>query len=294
MKLTIQTFPLIALFILGSLTTNTESPKPNSAEKTRLDAGLTQCHATTQRFAAFGNDASFLAEHEKPLPFTFQGQGEMITYEVPGGSKANAFMVKSAKPSNDYLFVVHEWYGLNAYVKNESVKFAERFPEMNVLALDLYDGKVADNSEDAGKYMQSVKTERALAIINAAQDFVGSDANIYTVGWCFGGGWSLQTAIEMGDQAKAAVMFYGMPEQDMDRLKTLNCDVLAIFAEQDKWITPEVASKFDEAMAKLDNKLVLKSYDADHGFANPSNPKYNEEAATDAYKNMFEFVSARR
>ena len=98
----------------------------------------------------------------------------------------------------------------------------------------------------------------------------------------------------MGDQAKAAVMFYGMPEKDMDRLKTLKCDVLAIFAEQDKWISPSVAAEFETAMSKIDNKLVLKSYDADHGFANPSNPKFNEDAATDAYNNMFEFVSARR
>ncbi|MBG00562.1 MAG: dienelactone hydrolase [Owenweeksia sp.] len=291
MKLNIYTVPLFALLLLGSIGLN---PKTNKSNTNKLDAGITQCHITTLAFAALGDDKSFLAEHEKPVPFTYQGPGEMITYDVPGGDKANAFMIKSAKPSKDYLFVVHEWYGLNAYVKNESAKFAERFPQMNVIALDLYDGKVADNSEDAGKYMQSVKTERALAIINAAQDFVGKKANIYTVGWCFGGGWSLQTAIEMGDQAKAAVMFYGMPEKDMDRLKTLKCDVLAIFAEQDKWISPSVAAEFETAMSKIDNKLVLKSYDADHGFANPSNPKFNEDAATDAYNNMFEFVSARR
>ena len=291
MKINVYSFPILAILLLGSLGLN---PKTGISNPERLDAGITQCHATTQAFAALGDDLSFIAEHEDPKPFSYQGDGEMITYPVPGGDKANAFMIKASKASNDYLFVIHEWYGLNAYVKNESAKFASRFEGMNVIALDLYDGKVADNSADAGKYMQAVKTERALAIINAAQDFVGEDANIYTIGWCFGGGWSLQTAIEMGDQAKAAVMFYGMPEKDMDRLKTLKCDVLAIFAEQDKWISPEVAAEFDKAMAKLDNKLVLKSYDADHGFANPSNPKFNESAAIDAYNNMFEFVSARR
>lgn len=291
MKLNVYSLPILALLLLGSMSLN---PKTTTTSAKRLDSGIAQCHLTTQEFAAFGNDNSFLAKHEKPVPFSYQGVGEMITYQVPGGENANAFMIKFDKPSNDYLFVIHEWYGLNDYVKQESANFATRFPNMNVIALDLYDGKVADNSGDASKYMQSVKTERALAIINAAQEFVGKKANIYTVGWCFGGGWSLQTAIEMEEQAKAAVMFYGMPEKDLDRLKTLKCDVLAIFGEQDKWINTDVAAAFEKAMSNLDNKLVLKSYNADHGFANPSNPKYNAEAAEDAYNNMFEFVTARR
>ncbi len=289
MKLNIQTLPLIAALLFGSFTVNSESPESIN-DSYRLDKGMAQCHTTTQAFAALGNDPSFLDEHKKPTKRLYQGVGEMITYKVPDGKDANAFTIKSKKPTNDYLFVIHEWFGLNAYVKNESAKLAERFAEMNVIALDLYDGKVADNSEDASKYMQSVQTERALAIINAAQSFVGNDANIFTVGWCFGGGWSLQSAIEMEDQAKV----YGMPEKEMARLKTLNCDVLAIFAEQDKWISPEIATEFDNAMATLDNELVLKSYDADHGFANPSNPDYNEEAASDAYKRMFDFIQARR
>lgn len=291
MNLNMYTFPLISMLMVVSL--NHFSIDNKDLEE-RLDQGFAQCHATTQEFAAMGNDPLFLAEHENPLPHVYQGSGEMITYPVAGGSEANAFFIKSQKPSNEYLFVIHEWYGLNAYVKEEAANFANKFPKMNIVALDLYDGQVADNRQDASTYMQSVKTDRALSIINGAKAFAGKKANIYTVGWCFGGGWSLQAAIELGDQAKGAVMFYGMPEKDVNRLKTLNCDVLAIFAKQDQWINPKVAAEFDEAMAKMENQLILHSYDADHGFANPSNPKYNEEAATDAYEQMFAFVSARR
>jgi len=290
MVLKITSIPALAL-LLALLIPENSSPK----KADRIDTQITMCHATTQAFANLANDQEFINIHEDPIPFNdFQPVGEMITYEVNDGKTANAYFIKSKVPSNDYLFVVHEWYGLNNYVKNESGKFYTRFPEMNVIALDIYDGKVAENSEEASKYMQSVKTERALAIINGAKKFVGKDANIYTVGWCFGGGWSLQTAIEAGDQAKACVMFYGMPETNMDRLKTLKCDVLAIFANQDKWITPEVAATFEKNMSQMDNKLIVKAYDADHGFANPSNPKFNEKAAESAYKEMFSFVKKRR
>ncbi|WP_421891891.1 dienelactone hydrolase family protein [Marinoscillum sp.] len=290
MKIKVTTLPVLAVILM--FWNLSISDHPTTA---RLDADMTACHTTTQRFASLANDVGFLNVHLDPLPNTDQDfTGKMITYQVPGGEDANAYFVASKKPSKEYLLVIHEWYGLNSYVKTESDKFASKFENMNVIALDLYDGKVADNSEDARTYMQSVPTERAQAIINAATTYTGKDAKIYTVGWCFGGGWSLQAAIEIGPQAKAAIMFYGMPETDIERLRGLSCDVLGIFAKQDQWITPEVAAAFKENMSKTDNELILKSYDAGHGFANPSNPVYNEPAATDAYKHMYDFITARR
>lgn len=290
MKLKLLTLPLLLVVsaIGGIFSTEEKTPA-------YLDADLAQCHATTQQFASLADDPEFRNIHLDPLPFDeYQESGKMITYPIVGGEKANAYFIKAKKASNEYLFVVHEWYGLNAYVKNESEKFAEQFKDMNIIALDLYDGKVAENSEKAGEYMKSVKTERALAIINGAQEFAGKKAKIYTVGWCFGGGWSLQAAIEMEGQAAGAVMFYGMPEKDQNRLKSLKCDVLAFFATQDQWINQDVANQFEQKMNGLDQKLTMKSYDAGHGFANPSNPVYNEEAASDAYKLMFDFITARR
>ena len=289
MKLKMMTIPVVMLALTFMTTRPLEKKLSN-----RLDTNLTKCHATTQKFARLGSDPSFIRAHEDPESHPFQGVGKMITFPVADGADANAYFLKSEPASKDYLFVVHEWYGLNTNVKEEADKFFKQYKNMNVVALDLYDGQVADNRDDAARYMQSVKTERALAIINGAKSFAGADARIFTVGWCFGGGWSLQTAIELGDQAAGAVMFYGMPERDIDRLKTLKCDVLAIFAGQDQWITPEVATQFEKDMATASKKLTLKSYDAGHGFANPSNPIYNEEAATDAYKNMTAFVKARR
>ncbi|WP_262920584.1 dienelactone hydrolase family protein [Hymenobacter sp. 5516J-16] len=86
-----------------------------------------------------------------------------------------------------------------------------------------------------------------------------------------------------GPKAKGCVAYYGMPEKDVAKLKTLNTDVLFVFAKQDKWINQEVVSQFGKDMATAKKGLTVKAYDADHAFANPSNPKYNKGFAEDAH-----------
>jgi carboxymethylenebutenolidase len=69
--------------------------------------------------------------------------------------------------------------------------------------------------------------------------------------------------------------------------------VLNIWPTQDQWINVNVMDKFDTNMKAAGKKLIIKSYEADHAFANPSNPKHNKEFTADAYKNTFEFFKAR-
>jgi carboxymethylenebutenolidase len=157
----------------------------------------------------------------------------------------------------------------------------------------LYDGKIATNPQDAGKYMQSVNDDRAKDIIKGAIAYVGPKAHITTIGWCFGGGWSLQTTLLAGKQAAGCVMYYGMPEQNVNLYKALNCDVLGNFANKDQWINTKVVAKFDADMKTAGKKLFLNKYDADHGFANPSNPAYNSDATKDAYAKSIAFLKAR-
>src|SRR5215831_11528360 len=237
----------------------------------------------TEKFATFASNKSFIMSHENPLPFTYHSaKGHDITYKTSDGTDAHAWEVKADKSTNYYLFVVHEWWGLNDYIKQESEKLSDELG-VNVIALDLYDNKVATTREDAGKIMQSVKQDRAMAIIHGAYDYVGSNANVLTIGWCFGGGWSLQAAIEGGKQVAGCVMYYGMPEKDMDRLKKLNCDVIGFFASKDKFITPQIVDEFKENMQKAGKNVTTYEYDADHGFANPSNPIYDKTATEDAH-----------
>ena len=151
-----------------------------------------------------------------------------------------------------------------------------------MLARDLYDGKIAATREEATRLTQTIDSKRAVAIIEGAVQYAGKEAKIATIGWCFGGTWSLQAALHADEQAKGCVMYYGQPETDIERLSDLDCSVLAIFATQDKWLTPKVVDQFKQNMKKAGKELIVHSFEADHAFANPSSERYKEKAAQDA------------
>jgi carboxymethylenebutenolidase len=249
--------------------------------------------SATEAFAMLANDQDFIGGHDAPLPYSYAGEGQMIEFKTADGQTGHAFEIKSAKPSNKYLFVYQEWWGLNDYIKKEAARFAEEMPGVNVLAVDLYDGQVATTPEEAGKLMQSIKTDHAAAIIKGAQLYAGPKAQFASVGWCFGGGWSLQSALLGGKQTVGCVMYYGMPEKDVAKLKTLNSDVLGLFADQDKGISPAIVAQFEKDMAAAGKKVTVKEYPAVHAFANPSNPKYDQALAADAHQRALAYLKAR-
>jgi carboxymethylenebutenolidase len=228
------------------------------------------------------------------LPFFFQSEkGSAISFKASDGSDAFGWEIKSKPPSDNYIFVIHEWWGLNDYIKKESENLWNVSGNVNVIALDLYDKKVAVNREDAAKYMSAVKTERAEAIIRGAIAYAGPKAKIYTIGWCFGGGWSLQASLLAGKQAAGCIMYYGMPEKDIEKLRILHADVLGIFANKDQWINEKMVDEFASNMNKAGKKLILKRYDADHGFANPSAPNFDKNAKEEAFKTAIAFLKDR-
>ena len=237
----------------------------------------------------------FQKAHEAPLPYTHVSMagGEMIEFKTADGKMANAFLIKAPQKSNKYLFVYQEWWGLNDHIKKQAEVFYNDLKDVNVIAIDMYDGKIATTPDEAGKYMSGADPKRLQTIINGAIDFAGKDAKIASVGWCFGGGLSLKSAILEGKQAVGCVMYYGMPEKDVAKLKTLNCDVLGLFAGKEQWISPAVVAQFERDMATADKKVTVKSYNAEHAFANPSNPKFDKEAAQDAYNLAINYLKSK-
>ena len=243
-------------------------------------------------FASFGSQSEFRDIHQIPEPIVYdKTMGKMITFKVKDGEDGNGYFVESKKKTNKYILVFHEWWGLNDYIKKESDELKTKLGDVNILAIDLYDGKVATNREDAAKYMQSVNQERAMNIINGAIQFIGKDVEVGTLGWCFGGGWSLQASITIGKEGKACVMYYGIIENTPETFKNLNAPVLGIFAEKDGWITPTVVSNLGKNIKAAGKLITVKSFDADHAFANPSNGKFDEKATKEAQEltiNFFE------
>ena len=270
---------------------------PAVAQKLAPMAPMASCCAkpvaATETFAMLASSKEFVSSHETPRSYTYEGVGEAIEFKTSDGTPGHGFEIKSAKPSAKYLFVIHEYWGLNDYIKKEVAQYAQELPDVNVIAVDLYDGKVATTQEQAGQYMAGVKTERATAILKGAEAYAGPKAAFASIGWCFGGGWSLQEALLGGKQTVGCVMYYGMPEKNVERLKSLNTDVLGIFATQDKWINPEVVAQFQKDMAAAGKKVTIKSYDAEHAFANPSNPKFKQDDAADAHKLALAYLKTK-
>ena len=261
------------------------------------DIDPTICHTSAiDRFAAFASNKDFNSEHPTPWNYVHvtQAGGKMIKFKTPDGQEANAYLLEAKTKTSNWIFVFQEWWGLNDNIKRESENLYNQLGNVNVIALDMYDGKVATTSADASKTMQQFKQERGIAIIEGALSYAGPQAKVATIGWCFGGGLSLTAALEAGKQTVACVMYYGMPTDDVEKLKKLNSDVLNIWPTQDKYINKDVMDKFTANMKAAGKTLTVKSYDADHGFANPSNEKsYNEAAAKDAWKHTIDYLKAR-
>lgn len=241
--------------------------------------------------ADMADDPAFVAIHDNPESIDFEASGEMISFTTADGKTGSAYALMASEPTDDYLFVFHEWYGLNDYVKRESERLFASLDATNVMAIDLYDGKVATNREEAQQYMQGMNEDRGKAIINGALRKAGADARIATIGWCFGGGWSLKAAIEAGEQADAAVMYYGMPVTEASALESLAAPVLFIYGTQDEWINKDVAASFKDLATEAGKELTVQAYDGQHAFANPTQQSsYNQEAAKAANRLALDFL----
>jgi carboxymethylenebutenolidase len=255
-----------------------------------LTLGVVACKNTET-----DSEQAFKKAHDEPKTIDFQGKGELTTFKTNDGKSASAYTLKAKQTEVDkYLFVIHEWWGLNDYVKRETDRLYDALEgQVTVMALDLYDGKVTNNRDDAQKMMDAISSERATSIIKGAIIQAGEYAEIATIGWCFGGGWSLKASILAGEKGAGCVMYYGMPVTEAKDLAPIQSDILAIFAKQDQWITPKVAATFEKLGKATGKNIETHIFDANHAFANPSSESYNSEAATNANTLVLDFLKLR-
>jgi carboxymethylenebutenolidase len=192
------------------------------------------------------------------------------------------------------LVVVHEWWGLNDWVKQQ----ADRYAQMGylTLAIDLYRGQVATTPDQAHEIMRGVPEDRAQRDLLAATTYLRSlstvsSKRIGVIGWCMGGGYALDLAIA-DPRLKAAVINYGHLATDDARLKKIHASVLGIFGGQDRGISVDDVKKFEKQMNALKKKVDIHIFpDAGHGFQNPGNPGYRAEDTEQANKLTEQFLA---
>jgi carboxymethylenebutenolidase len=235
------------------------------------------------------SEAEFKAMHAPPTtgPAVREGQ----TIELAGG-KAYLALPKGPGP-HPAIVVIHEWWGLNANIEH----WADRLARAGwaALAVDLYEGKVATTPQDAMATMKATSDDKAKATIAAGIELLAKDPRIaatkrVVIGWCFGGGWSLQTALAH-PELDGAIIYYGQLETDAAKLGVIKGRVLGVFGTQDKGIPQEEVGKFESGLKQAGVRAEILRYDAKHAFANPSNPDYDEKNAADAWSHVMAFLA---
>jgi carboxymethylenebutenolidase len=193
------------------------------------------------------------------------------------------------------ILVIHEWWGLNDWVKEQASKLSDL--GYVTLAVDLYRGKVATTPDEAHEIMRGVPEDRAARDLHTAFEFLKSQSNvkqdrIASIGWCMGGGYSFDVALQE-PTLTADVINYGHLATDPESLKKINASVLGIFGGQDRGITVDDVKKFEQAMKQLGKKVEVVIYpNAGHGFENPNNKTgYRAEDTADAWKRTVSFLA---
>jgi carboxymethylenebutenolidase len=220
---------------------------------------------------------------------------DTITF-TNGTETVSAFLAVPEKPGRyPALVVIHEWWGLTDWVKEQATKLAQQ--GYIALAPDMYRGKVATDPEEAHELMRGLPQDRAIGDLNAGFMYLAGRKDvdrdhIGSIGWCMGGGFSLQLAIHQPHLA-ACVVNYGALPTDPNDIQLIFAPVLGNFGADDRGITPKDVGQFEKTMQALNRRVDLKIYDgAGHGFENSTNVAgYRPEAAADAWARTLAFLS---
>ena len=271
--------------------TQSPTPTPTATESTDTQTPHTGCQpgavevdGTCEVAASDQNAAIFDAEDLVP-----------ITAERTTVGDAPGYL---ARPDDDGAYpavvMIHEWWGLNENIERMAEILAGH--EYVVFAVDLYDGEVATDSEAAARLSGQVREspDEAVATMSGAVEGLramsGTTDRVASLGWCFGGGQSLQLSLSDAD-LDATVIYYGTLATDEATLERIDGPVLGIFGSEDRVVPIEDVQAFDETLGDLAIEREIHVYEgAGHAFANPSGERFRPEDTRDAWAKTLDFL----
>jgi carboxymethylenebutenolidase len=194
------------------------------------------------------------------------------------------------------IVVIHEWWGLVPWVKEQTVRLAGQ--GYVALAVDLYRGESTTNPSQARQLMRILPEGRGLQDLEAAYNYLASRPDvdrhkIGSIGWCMGGGWSLRLA-EHEPLLAACVVNYGELPQSSAGIRAIHAPLLGNFGADDRGIPPQAVYAFERAVKADGNHINVKIYPgAGHAFENPNNKSgFRPAAAQDAWSRTIAFLNA--
>lgn len=243
----------------------------------------------------YKTDETDVAKKKTAEEIAFRKELEKTVKYVSGKDTVEAyFSLPNGAGPFPGLIVIHEWWGLNDWIRTNADAFANK--GYAALAIDLYRGKSTNNSDEAHELMRGLPPDRVAKDLQAAYSFLQNnpkvDKNrIGVIGWCMGGGYALQAATIL-PKLKAAVMNYGSIFSDPANVKKVGCPLLGIFGETDRGIPVVDVQNFEQALkdAKKENKIIIYR-NVGHAFMNPNNKDgYNSDITERAWREIFAFL----
>ncbi len=242
------------------------------------------------------------AEHEgdRPTGNVSAENADVISdtraYATLDGEPVNGYLARPRDGAAPYpaVLLIHEWWGLNDHIRAMARRFADN--GFVALAVDLYEGRSASTPGKARKLMQRAMEQPERLRRNLEQayfylDLMPSTQRIASVGWCFGGGWSLRTALMFPQELDASVIYYGELVTDPERLQPLQVPILGLFGSADTTVPPQRARAFERVLTELEKPHEIHVYaGAAHAFANPSGEAYDRDAAKRAWAETMAFL----
>ncbi|VVB55155.1 Dienelactone hydrolase family protein [uncultured archaeon] len=211
-----------------------------------------------------------------------------------GGVKLTGFLAQPVK-SGKYpgIIMIHEWWGLNDQIKSMAVILAGE--GYVVLAVDLFDGKVATTIPEAQANIGDNPPEKTIPKMQAAVKYLRglTDVNagkIASLGWCWGGGESF--LIGVNEDVQATVIYYGQTSTDKAVLGEMKQPVIGFFGAQDTSIPVAKVREFENILKDQGTSVDIYIYEkAGHAFANPTNTQaFRKDEAIDAWNKTLDFL----
>ncbi len=284
---------LLTALLVSGLVLGACGKDPEPVDEAALAAGRENVDAMSREHAADTTDPSPAAEME---PARAVVSDPRMPYAEVGDELVYGYFTA---PSDVFeplpaIIVIHEWWGLNDNVRAMADRLAGE--GYMVLAVDLYGGKTAESPEHARQLMLQVVEDPSLAEqnIRGAYTFLETAGapRIGSLGWCFGGGWSLNAAQLLPEALDASVIYYGQVTADDEKLAPIDAPILGLFGGADTGIKVESVEAFRAALERLEKEHEVHIYPGvGHAFANPTGTNYNAEAATDAWARTVEFLA---
>lgn len=190
------------------------------------------------------------------------------------------------------ILLLHAWWGLNpAMVRISDMLAAAGFV---TLAPDYYGGQVAKSIDEALACRRTVDRKETNKLVALALDALSAQPHLTgrglgVIGFSLGCGFALEAARSRSRMVKAVVLFYGTGGGKFDKTQAA---FLGHFAEHDRWgDDPARANKLAERIRAAGRKATFYAYaGAEHWFAEPDRPEYDQAAAELAWARTIDFL----